>query len=89
MQREKAGQRRRQMFAERGGVAQQLHRARQTVAVVAQLGLQLLHLLDHHSGMPKHGVPGAGRAHTPPLAHQQRRVDVGLHAQNALTGRRQ
>ena len=75
------------MFAERGGIAQQMHMARQTLTEIADLALQLLHLLEHQPRMAQNRVPGLSGMHAAPLAHQQRRIHIAFHATNALAGR--
>ncbi len=89
MRRQEGGQRRGQVFAHGGGVAEQAHVAGQAAAVRAEFAAQLLHLLQHDARMVRQRLPGRGGAHSAPAPDQQRRAERLLHREQALAGRRQ
>ncbi|MCY1524689.1 hypothetical protein D9M68_596340 [compost metagenome] len=86
---EKCAQDGRQVFAQRGGVAQHPHMPLQALPVVVQFAPHAVHLRQHHPRMMRQRAP-RGRGLDPARpAQQQRYAQRVLHAADAFAGRGQ
>lgn len=86
---EEVAQHRRQVFAQRGGVAQHAHVAPEPLAVMIQFAAHAVHLRQDQARVMRQRAARRRGQHAAVFAQQQRHAQRFLHAADALAGRRQ